>query len=36
MLVEIRWHYKEDDEDIKELGEEFQGDVSCKIDLIEE
>jgi hypothetical protein len=34
ITVEINWHYKEEDEDIKELGEEFLEEVSCKFSLI--
>lgn len=34
--VEINWYFKEEDEDIKELGEEFKEEVSCKFTLIEE
>jgi hypothetical protein len=32
--VEINWHFKDEDEDIKELGEEFKDEVSCKFNLI--
>jgi hypothetical protein len=34
ITVEINWHFKEEDEDIKELGEEFMEEVNCKFKLI--
>ncbi len=34
--VNIDWHYKYIDEDIKELGEEFVETVTCKFNLIED
>lgn len=34
--VEINWHFKDEDEDIKELGEEFKEEVACKFNLIED
>jgi len=34
--VEINWHYMEEDEDIKELGEEFKSEASSKFNLIED
>lgn len=34
--AEIEWHYKEEDEDILELGEEFKEEVTCKFTLIED
>ncbi len=33
---EIEWHYKEEDEDILELGKEFKEEVSCKFTLTED
>ena len=36
ITVEIEWHYKEEDEDILELGEEFKEEVSCKFTLVED
>lgn len=36
ITVEIEWHYRDEDEDIKELGEEFKSEVSCKFTLIED
>lgn len=36
VAVEINWHYRDEDEDIKELGEEFKDEVSCKFTLIED
>jgi hypothetical protein len=33
--VEINWHYKEEDEDILDLGNELKEEVSCKFDIIE-
>jgi hypothetical protein len=36
ITVEINWRYRDEDEDIKELGEEFKDEVSCKFTLIEE
>ncbi|QOJ29101.1 MAG: DUF1987 domain-containing protein [Ignavibacteriales bacterium] len=32
--VEINWYYKEDDEDMKEMGEEIKEDVAFKFNLI--
>jgi hypothetical protein len=34
--VVINWRYADADDDIKELGEEFQNEVECKFNLIEE
>ncbi len=36
VTVEINWHFRDEDEDIKELGEEFKDEVSCKFNLIED
>jgi hypothetical protein len=36
IAVEINWHYKDEDEDIKELGEELKSEVSCVFNLIGE
>ncbi len=35
-VVEINWHHKEDDDDIKEMGEEIKEDVSFKFTIIGE
>jgi uncharacterized membrane protein required for colicin V production len=32
--VELNWHHKEDDDDIKEMGEEIKEDVSFKFTII--
>ncbi|MHC1737473.1 MAG: DUF1987 domain-containing protein [Ignavibacteriaceae bacterium] len=32
--VSINWYYSEDDDDIKELGEEFRDEVECLFNLI--
>ena len=34
--VEINWHYREEDEDILDLGQEFKEEVSCKFNIIED
>jgi len=34
--VEINWHYKEEDEDILDLGSELKEEVSCKFNIIED
>ena len=34
--VEINWHHKDDDEDIKEMGEEIKEDVSFPFNIIAE
>lgn len=34
--VEVNWHHKEDDDDIKEMGEEIKEDVSFKFTIIAE
>ncbi len=34
--VELNWHHKEDDDDIKEMGEEIKEDVSFKFTIIAE
>jgi hypothetical protein len=34
--VEINWHYKEEDEDILDLGNELKEEVSCKFNIIED
>lgn len=34
ITVEINWHFNDEDEDIKELGEEFKEEVGCKFTLI--
>ncbi len=36
IAVEINWHYKEEDEDILDLGQEFKDEVSCKFNIIED
>jgi hypothetical protein len=33
--VEVNWYHLEDDEDIKELGEEFKGEVNYPFNIIE-
>jgi SiaC family regulatory phosphoprotein len=34
--VEINWHYREEDEDILDLGNEFKEEVTCKFNIIED
>lgn len=36
VAVEINWYYKEEDEDIKELGEDFKNEVKCKFNIMQE
>lgn len=36
ITVVINWYYKEEDEDIKELGEEFKEEVTCTFNLFQE
>lgn len=36
IAVLVNWHFKDEDEDIKELGEEFKEEVTCNFNLIED